>query len=135
MKKDDAPLDMQDESDRARSIRESAEKEDSPLSDISTATPRPAGVSTDEPASRGGARHQGQGRVPVPTSMDQHESSLDARVRLKFSEGEELGPEEKGFLASLPAEKEVAPQDVGPDTAEPKPFARTRQQAGEDKAQ
>lgn len=50
--------------------------------------------------------------VRSPPPMDERDAGLDASVRLKLGRGEPLDEEERAFLARLPGEKEVAPEDL-----------------------
>ena len=52
-------------------------------------------------------------RVPPPA--DEDFAMMDARVRIKLAQGEPLTSDERLFLARLPGDREVKPDELGRD--------------------
>lgn len=49
---------------------------------------------------------------PVPGPLGEDDAAREARIRLKFDIGGPLRPDERGFLARLPAGRETTPGEV-----------------------
>lgn len=56
--------------------------------------------------------HQGQPVVPTPPPADEMDAHLDAVIRLKLDSGERLTPEEARYLARVPGDKEIKPEEL-----------------------
>lgn len=50
--------------------------------------------------------------MDAPGPLTDYDAALEARIRLKQNAGEPLDDEERGFLARMPADKEIPPREV-----------------------